>query len=129
MLETERLVFVNYTEEDIRFLENLLSNPNMVRYIGNGSVRNNEQTIKFFEWILGHYKINDNYGLKILKDKKTGDYIGHAGLVPQTIEGQQYIEVGYWIEENYWGKGYASEAAQALIAYGLNEFKLIPTYL
>ena len=124
MLETERLVFVNYTEDDIHFLEQMLSNPNMVRYIGNGSVRNKEQTIKFFEWIVGHYKINDNYGLKILKDKETGDYIGHAGLVPQTIEGEQYIEVGYWIEENYWGKGYASEAAQALIKYGLTELKL-----
>ncbi|QGG52136.1 hypothetical protein [Lysinibacillus pakistanensis] len=51
MLESERLILVNYTEDDISFLENLLSNPNMVRYIGNGEVRNREQANKFFEWI------------------------------------------------------------------------------
>ncbi|MGG2055344.1 GNAT family N-acetyltransferase [Lysinibacillus pakistanensis] len=124
MLESERLILVNYTEDDISFLENLLSNPNMVRYIGNGEVRNREQANKFFEWIIEHYKLNRNYGLKLIKDKVTGKKIGHAGLVPQIVEEDHYIEVGYWIEENYWGKGYASEVALALIDYGLNELKL-----
>lgn len=72
MLESERLILVNYTEDDISFLENLLSNPNMVRYIGNGEVRNREQANKFFEWIIEHYKMNRNYGLKLIKDKVTG---------------------------------------------------------
>lgn len=124
MLESERLILVNYTEDDISFLENLLSNPNIVRYIGNGEVRSREQAYKFFEWIIEHYKLNGNYGLKLLKDKVTGEKIGHAGLVPQIVEEEHYIEVGYWIEENYWGKGYASEVALALINHGLNELKL-----
>ena len=124
MLESERLVFVDYTKEDIWFLEKMLSNPNMVRYIGNGRVRNSEEALKFYEWIVGHYKLNENYGLKILKDKVTGENIGHAGLVPQIVEGKEFIEVGYWIDEKHWGKGYASEVAHTLITYGLHVLKL-----
>lgn len=124
MLESERLVFVNYTEDDLSFLEKMLSNPNMVRYIGNGNVRNKNQSLEFFDWIIKHYNLNENYGLKILKDKATGQNIGHAGLVPQIVEGEKYIEVGYWIEEDYWGNGYASEAAHILIKYGLYKLKL-----
>ena len=73
---------------------------------------------------MDHYKLNDNYGLKLLKDKLTGENIGHAGLVPQVVESEQYIEVGYWVDEKYWGNGYASEIAHALINYGVNELQL-----
>jgi len=96
----------------------------MVRYIGNGKVRNKEEALQFFERIIRRYKINENYGLKLLIDKTTGEKIGHAGLVPQMIEGKEYIEVGYWIDEKFWGKGYASEAAGALIKFGKEQLQL-----
>lgn len=124
MLESKRLFFCNYRKEDIEFLEKLLSNPNMMKYIGNGTIRNSEQALNFFNWINEHYNLNANYGLKILINKVTGEKIGHAGLVPQIVEGKEYIEVGYWIEEEYWGKGYGFEAANTLINFGVAELKL-----
>jgi len=124
MLESERLILVNYTEQDLPFLENLLTNRNIVQFIGKGEVRTKEQIYHFYQWIMDHYKLNDNYGLKLLKDKLTGENIGHAGLVPQVVESEQYIEVGYWVDEKYWGNGYASEIAHALINYGINELQL-----
>ncbi len=124
MLESKRTILVKYTEDEIGYLEKLLSNPKMVRYIGNGKVRSREQTINFYNWIIEQYKENENYGLKIIKDKTSNKNIGHAGLVPQIVEGKEFVEVGYWIEENYWEKGYASEIAQTLITYGLQNLKL-----
>lgn len=41
----------------------------------------------------------------------SGELIGVAGLEPR----DQGLEMGYWIGEPYWGKGYATEAAQALV--------------
>lgn len=124
MLESKRTILVKYTEDEIGYLEKLLSNPNMVRYIGNGKVRSREQTQNFFNWIVEQYMVNENYGLKIIKDKTSSQNIGHAGLVPQIVEGKEFVEVGYWVEETYWGKGYASEIARTLITYGLQNLKL-----
>ncbi|MBX3597843.1 MAG: GNAT family N-acetyltransferase [Rhizobiaceae bacterium] len=42
---------------------------------------------------------------------ETGAFIGTAGLVSRN----QGLELGYWIGEPYWGKGYATEAAHALV--------------
>ena len=33
-------------------------------------------------------------------------------------------ELGYWIGIPYWDKGYVTEAAKAIIDFGLNELKL-----
>ena len=46
------------------------------------------------------------------------------GLVPQEIKGKQRIEIGYWIAPAYWGKGFATEIAQALKEYGEKNLQL-----
>ena len=124
MLTSQRLRFENYTMQDINFLEKLLKNPNMVKYIGKGHVRSDAEITQFLDWILGHYKINKHYGLKLLINQETGEKIGHAGLVPQIIDGEELLEVGYWIDEAHWHKGYAKEAANTLKNFGLNNLKL-----
>jgi RimJ/RimL family protein N-acetyltransferase len=96
----------------------------MVRYIGKGDVRTDEEINRFLDWILDQYKINEHYGLKLLLHKETDEKIGHAGIVPQIIEGEELLEIGYWIDENHWNKGYAKEAAEALKDFGLNYLQL-----
>lgn len=44
------------------------------------------------------------------------------GLVPQTIDGVEEIEIGYWISRKHWCKGYATEAAKVVRDYGLIKF-------
>ena len=124
MLTSQRLQFENYTEQDIEFLERLLKNPNMVKYIGKGHVRSDDEIKHFLAWILNHYEIHEHYGLKLLINKETDEKIGHAGIVPQMIEGEDVLEIGYWIDEIHWQKGYATEAAEALKDLGLNHLKL-----
>lgn len=47
----------------------------------------------------------------------TGAFIGCAGIHPgqDGHPGQNGLELGYWIGKRYWGKGYATEVAQALV--------------
>lgn len=40
------------------------------------------------------------------------------GICGYTLEGESEAQIGYWIGKLYWGRGYATEAARALIAYG-----------
>ncbi|GGP16328.1 hypothetical protein GCM10011346_47780 [Oceanobacillus neutriphilus] len=63
------------------------------------------------DWIYRTYEVGENIGLKLLVRKEDNALIGHAGIVPQTIDDTLEMEIGYWISRKYWGKGYASEAA------------------
>ncbi|WP_223554199.1 GNAT family N-acetyltransferase [Lysinibacillus sphaericus] len=124
MLETKRLKLRDYNEADFDFLQSLLSNAQVMQYIGSGETRNEEQARSFFNWIFESYEKNEAYGLKIIELKATNERIGHAGLVPQRVIEEEQIEIGYWIAPNFWGMGYATEVAKALRAYGEKELSL-----
>ena len=121
MFSSERLIFRSYTEDDFKFLYSMLSDEKMMRFIGSGKPRNREESVNFLQWIFQHYELNKEYGLKLLVRKTDGVPIGHAGIVPQVIEGREELEVGYWIAREHWGNGYASEAAKSLLERGLSQ--------
>ena len=39
-------------------------------------------------------------------------------------EVHRHAEIGYWIGASYWGKGYATEAARAMVGYAFTELRL-----
>jgi RimJ/RimL family protein N-acetyltransferase len=117
-IQAQRLKFRKYKDDDFDYLYSLFSDPEMVRYIGEGKTRDREGTRNFLEWIYSTYKVGPDMGLMVLVDKDDNNPIGHAGLVPQTIDGAEELEIGYWISRKHWGKGYATEAAKALRDYG-----------
>ena len=51
--------------------------------------------------------------------------IGSIGIVPDPKrENPQVRMLGYWLDEAHWGKGYMTEAVQAILNYGFNELQL-----
>ena len=65
------------------------------------------------------YRYQNNLGGKqavILKG--SSKLIGLCGLLVQKVEGVQEIEIAYSLLPDYWGKGYASEAAEMCSKYG-----------
>jgi [ribosomal protein S5]-alanine N-acetyltransferase len=76
------------------------------------------------EWISTHQSKFEsgelvNYAITL---KETGELIGAVGLV--VTKKFNHAELGYWIDKSYWGEGYATEAAKALLDYGFNTHKL-----
>lgn len=49
--------------------------------------------------------------MNVLINKSTNEFIGQCGLLVQTVEDVQRLEVGYSILPKFWGLGYATEAA------------------
>ncbi|SFA94730.1 Protein N-acetyltransferase, RimJ/RimL family [Lentibacillus halodurans] len=121
---TERLLFRSYQDDDFSFLMSLLADREVVRFIGDGQTKNRSEAEKFLHWIYNTYEYGSNMGLRLLIDKKDRIPIGHAGLVPQTIDGKEEIEIGYWIARKYWGQGYAAEAALGLRNYGIQQLDI-----
>ncbi len=52
-------------------------------------------------------------GMNALIEQNTGALVGHAGLVVQTVDAQREVEIAYSLLPQYWGRGYATEAAAA----------------
>lgn len=54
---------------------------------------------------------NNMGGMNALIEKSSGLLIGHCGLLVQTVDGTTELEIGYSFLPEFWGKGYALEAA------------------
>jgi RimJ/RimL family protein N-acetyltransferase len=52
----------------------------------------------------------------------SGELCGGVGLHPDAAHPR--AELGYWIGAPYWGHGYATEAARAVVDFGFRELKL-----
>ncbi|WP_082232781.1 GNAT family N-acetyltransferase [Halobacillus massiliensis] len=122
-LETERLNFRRYNDQDIDFLFHLLADSETVRYIGEGKTRDREGALNFLKKIYATYKLGPDTGLMIIEKKDDNIPIGHAGLIPQVVEGAEELEIGYWVSRDQWGNGYATEAARALKDYGVKQLE------
>lgn len=120
LIDSERMKFRKYNDYDFEFLFSLMYDPIMVQYISVGKTRSREETQDFLKWIYSTYNSDPDTGLLVLVDKQNGNLIGHAGLISQTIDGTEEIEIGCWISRKYWGNGYATEAGNALRNYGVD---------
>jgi RimJ/RimL family protein N-acetyltransferase len=115
ILETERLVLNELTPEDAPFILELLMSRGFRENIGDRGVRDLESAGGYIERARAGYAAN-GFGLWRCDVKATGEAAGLAGLVQR--DGLEHPDVGYAFLERFWGRGYASEAAAASLAYG-----------
>lgn len=57
-------------------------------------------------------------------EKSSGRVVGHCGLTEKEVDGQNEVELVYVLEPGSWGKGYATEAASAMMRYAFEELGL-----
>ncbi|MFP4846407.1 GNAT family N-acetyltransferase [Winogradskyella sp. PE311] len=124
-IETERLILRPLTESDTKDFFELDSNPNVHIYLGNNLVTHIKESEAAIKNILQQYKVNGIGRLAII-DKQTNEFLGWSGLKfeKQLRKEFNYYDLGYRLKEQYWGNGYATEAAIASLDYGFNDLKL-----
>lgn len=121
ILETERLFLREFTLDDAQLLIDLNSNPNVVRYTGDGPVESLEKAKDIIQNIISPQYPN-KLGRWAVHLKSTNEFIGWCGL--KYIEQLDEIDLGYRFFEEHWGKGYATESSKAVVAYGFNTLQL-----
>ena len=80
----------------------------------------NEDEVKsWIKWNIENYK-KYKHGLWGVISKKGDIFIGDCGITMQEIDGETLPEIGFHIINEYWNKGYATEAAFACKEYAFN---------
>ena len=112
LLETERLLLRQFLETDVDLYARICADPEVMRYIGDGSTQTREQTWRSVAAALGHWVLR-GYGMYAVEEKSTGTFIGRIGL--SNPEGWPGLEAGWLLGRPHWGHGYATEGAKAVV--------------
>lgn len=122
VLETERLTLRRISDEDDAFIVDLLNQPSFLRFIGDKKVRTAAEARQYVQDgpVASYARFGFGLYLVELKDSgaSIGTSIGMCGLIKR--DSLQDVDLGFAFLPAYWSKGYASEAAQAVLQYGRN---------
>lgn len=129
-IETSRLLLRPFLLSDAIANFEMDSNPNVLRYLPVKAHTDIQQSYQLIEHILSQYKEN-GIGRVAVVLKETNEFIGWSGfkfITEPMNNHQDFYELGYRFQEKHWGKGYATEAAQACVTYGFEVLKLKVIY-
>jgi ribosomal-protein-alanine N-acetyltransferase len=109
--ETERLKFRLLKSEDFDDWLNLFKGKNVAKFLGMDPTLSEKKMCEiWFEKTFNRYE-NELGVMNALIDKKTNLLVGQCGLLIQSIQNIERLEIGYSILPEYWHNGYASESA------------------
>lgn len=138
-LETDRLIMRPFVTEDVNFLDYLHSDLDVLRFT-LGRTRSHNENIAYARVMMALHE--QNLGHLVVVRKSDNTPIGRCGFshfygvndghmdwfywgspnkVTRDGEIFKLLELGYTFAKPAWGKGYATEAAQAFKEYGFNE--------
>lgn len=114
ILETKRLLLRALKPEDFETYARFMADPDVARYL-TGEPMSRADAWRSMATVLGHWMLR-GYGRWAVERKSDHTFLGHIGL--WNPEGWPGVEVGWTLAKEYWGQGYASEAARAAMDFG-----------
>jgi [ribosomal protein S5]-alanine N-acetyltransferase len=107
---TKRLFIRPLKEKHISPWIDFLRHPEATRLFPEDRKKDPENAAA--KWIEGQQEryTDGRFGLLALH-LEDGTFIGQCGLLKQELDGDTFLEIGYHLLPEYWGKGFATEAA------------------
>ena len=122
VLETERLTLRRLTLDDAPFLLGLLNEPSFLRHIGDRGVRTVEQAEAYLtKGPLDMYR-SHGHGLYLVELREGAVPLGICGLIRRPALAD--VDIGFAFKPEFWGRGYAHEAAAATLEHGRRDLGL-----
>ena|SRR5437868_5161145 len=119
ILDTERLMLRGYHPADLEESLGMWSDPEVTRYIGGKPAGREEVWARLLRY-LGHWSVA-GYGFWQIRERATGRFVGECGMadfkrdLALSFEGAP--EAGWVLAPWSHGKGYATEAMTAVLAW------------
>ncbi len=119
-LATQRLLLRELIEDDWPAVWAYQSNPLYLRYY-EWEQRTQQDVQEFVRWLVArqHERPRIKFQLGVVL-KSSGQLIGNCGIRMDS-PGAHEADIGYELSPEHWGKGYATEAARAIVAFGFTE--------
>lgn len=114
VLRTERLVLRTFRQDDLPLYAALNTDPEVVRYLGGPLSRSDSDQIA--EWA-NELHAAEGIGLLAVARAEDGVFLGMCGLHHQESYPDE-VEAGWRFAREHWGRGYATEAANAWVDHG-----------
>lgn len=121
VLETERLLLRPHTLADAPVMAALVNNRKIAAMTGTIPHPYPDGAAEaFIEQAQSALADGTGFTLAIVR-RSDSAFMGNIGLRPNQ---HHAAEIGYWLGEIYWGKGYATEAAQRMIRFAFEDLAL-----
>jgi len=119
VLETERLKLRGHRLDDFVSSAAMWADPIVTRYFGK-TLHEEEAWTRFLRYV-GHWALL-GFGYWVVEERVTGNFVGEIGFADykRNIESAVRIapEIGWVLASQSHGKGYATEAVRAAVAWG-----------
>lgn len=126
-IETDRLIIREFNDDDFTSVHLYASDPEVIKYLPFGP--NTNLDTELFLTKVKNFQIQypryDYEFAVVLKENNL--LIGGCGI-HVTNPNNKEASIGYCYNKTYWGQGYASEAANAIIAFGFKNLNLHRVY-
>jgi ribosomal-protein-alanine N-acetyltransferase len=124
--EKGRIALREFGEKDFDLLYSVLSNEKIMRYAYWERFESKDAMMPVFQKVLENNQTAEGrkayeYAVYL----KSGEYIGYAGVeINKQNDYGGYGEIGYFLLEDYWGKGLATEMAEAVLEICFTQLNL-----
>ena len=122
ILETDRLILRWFELNDAPFIVKLLNEPGWKQFIGDRGINSIEAARSYiFTRLIASYQ-QHGFGLYAVQLKQNATLIGMCGLVKR--DALDDVDIGFALLADYEGRGYATEAAQAMLTHARDDHVL-----
>lgn len=128
ILTTDHLILRTWKASDIPLMASISSDPLVMEHFP--AIQDIIATQALIDRINQHYE-QFGYALYAVETKDTHEFIGFVGLNHPSFEIPNFqpqslpiVEIGWRLSSQHWGKGYATEAAKAVLHYAFTELNL-----
>lgn len=122
VIESERLILRQITNDDVNEVFELRSNPVTMKYIPRPLVKTTEDALEHIAMIQEKIVLNEgiNWGITLKGNADIVGIIGYYRMQPENYR----AEIGYILLPEYHRKGIITEAVKQLITFGFDDLKL-----
>ena len=116
---TERLILRDWSKDDVESYSEIVSDPDVMQYIGDGQPRTREHAESFVAEMMAHQQ-GRGWMRFAVEHTETGRLMGFSGFDDK----DGLLDFGWRLARDWWGGGYGYEASAAALYVGQQTFGL-----